>query len=190
MSIVRDAARLLGLGLFGTGLAVTAFSQMPGNSFDRIRRKDFFGLIPNWKFFAPIPATDDHEVFHRIRGEDGTWQDWQRTSPPMPRRLAHLVWFPGRRADKGVFDHASELAQLAATADPTELVLSSSYLVVAATVRRRVGELRPVPAHQFAIIKHAGSDESVTPEVVLLSPAFESHPGTAMREAVPSRAKE
>lgn len=191
---VRDIVRAAALPVFGTALALTTLSQLPGHSFDRMRRKDLFGLIPNWKFFAPIPATNDHEVFHRIRGAEGDWQDWQRTSPPAPRRLVHLVWFPGRRADKGVFDHASELAQLAVTAEATELALSPSYLIVASTVERRVAQQGPAAAHQFAIIKHAGSDESVAPEVILLSPVFEpmdtdpalSSPGTVWEFDPPS----
>lgn len=170
---IRVAARTAAPFVFGAAVALTAISQLPGQSFDRLRRRDLFGLIPNWKFFAPVPATDDHEVFHRIRSSDGEWQEWQRTSPPAPRRLAHLVWFPGRRADKGIFDHATELAQMAAVADATELVLSSSYLVVAAAVQRRVNEIANSHGHQFAVIKHAGADESVAPEVIVLSPAFQ-----------------
>ncbi|WP_315072494.1 hypothetical protein [uncultured Microbacterium sp.] len=172
MTSARSLLRSAALPLFGTALALTALSQLPGHSFDRIRRQDLFGLIPNWKFFAPIPATDDYEVFHRIRSDGDDWQDWTRTSPPAPRRLVHLVWFPGRRADKGIFDHASELAQLAITASAAELVLSPSYLVVTAAVQRRILSLDGVAAHQFAVIKHAGADESIAPEVILLSPEF------------------
>ncbi len=179
-SLVRGSSMLL----FSAALTLTMLSQLPSHSFDRMRRSDLFGLIPNWKFFAPVPATRDHEVFHRLRNPDGTWQDWQRTSPPAPRRFLHLVWFPGRRADKGVFDHASELAQLAVTVDPVELVLSSSYRTIAATVGRCVRVAGDIPVHQFAIITHAGSDDAVLPEVVLLSPALGS-PSVGASSPVP-----
>lgn len=174
MTSLRVVSRTAAPLVFGIALALTVISQLPGQSFDRVRRRDVFGLIPNWKFFAPVPATRDHEVFHRIRSSDGEWQGWQRTSPPAPRRLVHLVWFPGRRADKGIFDHATELAQLAAAADPAELVSSSSYLVIAAAVQQRVNKNLDSQEHQFAVIRHAGADESVVPEVIVLSPAFPS----------------
>jgi len=122
------------LSIFVTGIAVTVFSQLPSSAFDRMRRRDIFGLIPNWKFFAPIPATTDYEIFHRIQTLGDEWTDWQRSSPPAPRSIIHLVWFPGRRADKGIFDHVSELVQVISTERLAEVTQHPSYKIVHATV--------------------------------------------------------
>ncbi|GAA1113312.1 hypothetical protein [Arthrobacter flavus] len=170
----RRAVTTAELGIvaaFSGGLVITFLSQLPGNAFDRLRRTDVFGLIPNWKFFAPVPAMEDHELFHRAQLQSGDYSTWTRTSPPAPRQLAHLVWFPGRRADKGIFDHASELVQLTIADGLEDVGVAPSYRLIQASAEAAVRRTHPdAPAYQFAIVRHAGFDDSVEPQVALLSP--------------------
>ena len=153
-------------------LTATFFSQHPNRLFDRFRARDKIGFwLPNWRFFAPEPAQNDFHLLHRTLSSDGIESDWTETHHMTQRKLAHLVWFPGRRTDKGIFDATADL--LGAIPFGGEVVLNSpAYRILAGFVLRRVRERsnEPIAGYQFMLASSTGYDESTEPEEILVSP--------------------
>jgi hypothetical protein len=160
-----------GAGFAGWWLA-SAASQHPLTAFDRLRRYDRLALLPNWRFFAPEPAQHDYRVLHRVLTADGGQTAWGATSHITPRSDLHIVWFPGRRREKAVFDVCGVLLERvetgAAAADLPAYHMLREFVEVA--VRREYRD-RPLPqGYQFLIARHAGYDEEPDPDYLFLSP--------------------
>lgn len=157
--------------LVGLVLVATAFSQNPIRSFDRARKYDPLGvLIPNWRFFAPIPATADYHVLHRFVTAEGP-AEWQETFPLSDRRLLQAVWAPERRRDKSLFDVTAEI--MTGLEGPREPDRQVGYRLLTAAVRRAVSGVSDTGAFQFAIVEVRRTVEGAPPRPVLISPVLE-----------------
>jgi hypothetical protein len=169
----RAAPVALSVGL-GSWLLATAASQHPHRAFDGLRRFDPVGLgLPNWRFFAPEPAQHDYHVLHRVLAADGTQGEWVETSTISPRRWSHVLFFPDRRREKGLFDVASELSGL--MVDPRiDLTRTVPFELLRNAVELRVRADHaggPAPrGFQFLLARHTGHDEEPEPEYLLASP--------------------
>ena len=72
-----------------------------------LRQHDFFGLVPEWKFFAPIPGRGDFHLLFRDFFPQGT-TDGPQLDIGGPRRWWNFLWHPHRREKKAAFDAARE----------------------------------------------------------------------------------
>lgn len=148
----------------------TVIGQHPNRRFDRVRQVDTAALlIPNWRFFAPVPASMDFELLHRFR-VDGEVSEWGRTKETAARRLAHMAWFPGRRIDKGLFDVIGRFL-VAAEQQPDGYEAGADYRALLAFVRRTVAAETSgrADAVQFAIVRTGGHDDDVPVEELFAS---------------------
>lgn len=153
-------------------LLVTFFSQHPNRLFDRFRSADKAGFwLPNWRFFAPEPAQSDYHLLHRTLSIDRVESDWAETHETTSRKLIHLLWFPDRRTDKGIFDAIAELMGFIPFGE--KVILSSPpYTALSAFVLRRIRDTTPGPiaGYQFMLATSTGYDETTEPEEILTSP--------------------
>ncbi|MBV9823843.1 MAG: hypothetical protein JO144_16555 [Actinobacteria bacterium] len=147
------------VALFAIWAPLSAIAQIRQPWNRKLRRFDFFGLIPGWNFFAPRPIVADYFVSYR------TWdaaqraaQDWQRMPLPGERRAIDTVFNPRRRARKAQWGSADYLlSQPSRQALPIQRVTTPSYLLLlgAVTKHARATAARtgaPVPeAIQFRI---------------------------------------
>jgi len=186
--IGATAGRLAGTATLWAAASVliaTALSQHPNRAFDRLRGLDPFGLVlPNWRFFAPIPAMDDYRLLHRVQHADGSEGEWEETIPIAPRTLTQFVWFPDRRREKAVFDMTSELLARIPAGDDAVLGCAA-YRTLDGIVRETIGRrssaastLEPL-GYQFLVARHAGFDERTEPEFLLVSPFVPWNGGAA-----------
>lgn len=155
-------------------LLATALSQHPNRSFDRLRRFDRLGLvIPNWRFFAPTPATEDFHVLHRTLEAHEVETPWETTLEIAPRRPSQLVWFPTRRREKAIFDITTEIL-LAIPQGDDAVLTTASYQTLVGYVRKTIASRRSQPTapegYQFMIARHRGFDESAPADFLLISP--------------------
>lgn len=171
-------ARIVGAGM----LVATVAAQHPHPAFDRVRSRDLFSFVPNWKFFAPNPATHDfHYVYRTLDHADGT-SEWSEIDMIEPRRMYQAFWFATRRPEKSVFDLCTAILQQATKSGATEVQKTSSYRVLAEFIRKTVRERQGaehVKGFQFAVVRAAGHDTSEDPEPLFISPY------TPMRPAGP-----
>lgn len=170
----RDAATVLALGGLAAWFTVTLLSQHPRREFDRIADRDRTGVvIPNWRFFAPEPAQHDYHVLYRVETAADGPSGWREASAITPRGPRQMLWFPGRRREKGLFDICSELitvmklhgAELTGT--PAYRMLRNS---VARTVRDATGTGAAPLGFQFVVARHTGHEPGHDPDFVFASP--------------------
>jgi hypothetical protein len=112
----------------GGWLAATVRFHVPIADNLELRRKDLFGLVPDWRFFAPTPAKLDYHVLYRDRLVDGTMSDWTELQFGRPRRWYCFVWNPYRRDRKGMFDLVTEMARIIRDDGEEYLNASVAYL--------------------------------------------------------------
>ena len=67
------------------------------------RRRDFGGLLPNYRFFAPIPIAFDYQIFYRLVREGGVAGEWIPLDVPAKPFYCWL-WNPQQRLKKAVND--------------------------------------------------------------------------------------
>lgn len=176
--------------VFAGWFVLTLLTQHPQRSLDRLRKLDPVGLtIPNWRFFAPEPATQDFHLMYRTRGADGDVSPWAEASSIVRRRLVHAIWFPGRRREKAFFDVGIDLIALNSL-EVEQMRHASSYRLVANYIRHvvdrreRTGELDPgCDAFQFMVVLYSGYDETGDPEYRFVSGLV---PRTEGAEVAPS----
>ncbi|MDG9703534.1 hypothetical protein [Streptomyces sp. DH37] len=172
-AFLRDAftgpgalTRLAGAALLVTTLA----AQHPNPAFERAREKDLFSFVPNWKFFAPNPATHDYHYLYRTLDEKRETSSWIELDLIQKRRMTQAFWFSSRRTEKAVFDICSAIIKsIAKGEDPTG---SPPYRVLSEFIRRQIRDTRNVSdvrGFQFAVVRATGHDESEDPEVLYVS---------------------
>lgn len=173
VSYVKDAftgpgavTRLAGAALLVTTLA----AQHPNPAFERAREKDLFSLVPNWKFFAPNPATHDYHYLYRTLDVRRKTSPWVELDLIQNRRMTQAFWFSSRRQEKAVFDICTAVIKSIAKGDSP--VDTPPFRVLSEFVRNRIrdasaaGEVR---GFQFAVVRAAGHDDSEDPEVLYVS---------------------
>lgn len=115
---MRDALRRAATGAVTTALVahvvLTAFENLPHGKVSLGMRMPVFKKIPQWRFFAPNPGIEDLYLMYRTRAhDDEPWGRWVE----LPLREASspltVVWNPGSRASKALFDTAHQLRVLA-----------------------------------------------------------------------------
>ncbi|EHM28124.1 MULTISPECIES: hypothetical protein [Streptomyces] len=160
------ATRAIGAALLLTTLA----AQHPHPAFERGRNKDLFSLVPNWKFFAPNPATHDYHYLYRTLDENRETSPWVELDLIENRRMIQAIWFSSRRTEKAVFDICSAIIKnIAKGEDPTG---SPSFRVLAEFIRKQIRDAQDVSAargFQFSVVRASGHDDSEDPEVLYVS---------------------
>ncbi len=153
-------------------LVGTIAAQHPNPAFARPKKLDpFSSLFPNWRFFAPVPAQHDYDIFYRHKTPERT-SDWLRLHEITPRKFSQFLWFPERRPEKGLFDIVSELVTTM-TSGVDRMMASVPYAMLRHYVQRHITHVddeQDVEGFQFSIIRHAGHDESEPLEIIFVSP--------------------
>ncbi|MGP3947278.1 hypothetical protein [Streptomyces sp. 7N604] len=154
---------------------VTLLSQHPLRTFDRLRRYDHVGLlIPNWRFFAPEPARHDFHLLFRTLSVTDEESPWKAASRIHERKWRQVVWFPGRRQEKGVFDTCNEIVGVVGKKD-VKIVDTAVYRLLRDFVIRRIREEEDerhaaIKGFQFLVVQYSGHDDSEDPQYAFISP--------------------
>ncbi|MEU3554365.1 hypothetical protein [Streptomyces fragilis] len=155
----------------GAALLVTTLAaQHPHTAFEIAREKDVFSLVPNWKFFAPNPATHDYHYLYRTLDEDRRTSPWIELDLIKNRKMSQAFWFSSRRREKAVFDICSAILKSVAKGD--DPVGSPPFRVLAEFIRKQIRDtpdVSRVRGFQFSVVRAAGHDESEDPEVLYVS---------------------
>lgn len=169
MNAAQLAARVtLGLAL-GGWFGLSVLQQMDRTRLPR-RVDPTSMVIPNWRFFAPVPARHDFNVLYRGRDFAGTVGDWQEESFTVPRALAQVFWHPKRRVEKAIFDVASELFQVSGELkDPRAIQLSVAYLSLLNYLTKGIDHPEGRAEVQFLIARSALHEPRVEPQLLFLS---------------------
>lgn len=159
-------------------LTITTFTQHPNRSFDRLRSLDRYTLtIPNWRFFAPNPATHDFifGVRYRLIGEDEP-SDWEMINAYTDRRISHMIYYPHRRVEKSLSDISGRVLEQLAR-HPENLSESPDYKLLVERARAHVGQAVGDKAEkfQFLLAADSGYDTQEDLHEYYVSPGIDYH---------------
>ncbi|EMF57988.1 MULTISPECIES: hypothetical protein [Streptomyces] len=174
-------------------LLLTLAGQHPHRDFSRVRVRDYFSMLPNWRFFAPHPAMFDYHFLYRTVDADGTASNWQDVSGIVDRKPMHLVWFPTRRSDKCVFDACQEILSVieqgfkATARTPGYRLITEHVRVRIASQGESAGAVR---GFQFALASATGYDERRAPQLMFVSPYVPLDPHAPSTPLTPARTEE
>ncbi|MEH0432866.1 hypothetical protein QBB34_42360 [Streptomyces stelliscabiei] len=155
-------------------LAVTVAGQHPFEQFSRFRAKDVLSLVPNWRFFAPNPCMHDSHFLYRTVDADGNASPWQDAFATETRKPQHIVWFPTRRADKGMVDACADILPTLEFGGFEGAARTPGYRLITENLRVLIRSRGPVPegvrGFQFALAKDTGYDTRHRPSLLFVSP--------------------
>ena len=132
-----------------------------------VLKYDYLGLLPDFRFFAPRPASRDICLYVRGLPNSGEWSPWHAVYS-QPKRWWCFLWNPQHRPRKAVFDLFQELEHFREA--PEVWHVSAPYLAflnVATAEMAKIGEVSRV---QFMIACYAGFEEA-THDILFLSHA-------------------
>ncbi|GAA1176027.1 hypothetical protein [Nesterenkonia xinjiangensis] len=177
------AARIAGSAL----LVATVATQHPNPVFNRLQLRDHFSVLPNWKFFAPNPATHDYHYLFRTLDVDGETSRWQSIELIADRRMHQAFWFATRRGEKAVFDVCSEILQRMDKGFEV-IKVTASYRLLVNFIRREIAErsddLGRIKGFQISMVRASGHDPDEEPEILFVSP-YVGMDGADERRLVP-----
>lgn len=154
-------------------LVATVATQHPNPVFNRIQLRDHFSVLPNWKFFAPNPATHDYHYLYRTLDNEGVTSKWQDMDLIADRRMYQAFWFASRRSEKAVFDVCSEILQrMDKGFDAIRTTASYRLLVefIRRDIRERAENIDNIGGFQISMVRAGGHDHDEEPEILFVSP--------------------
>ncbi|MDX3635662.1 hypothetical protein OG920_03530 [Streptomyces europaeiscabiei] len=155
-------------------LVVTVAGQHPFEQFSRFRAKDVLSLVPNWRFFAPNPCMHDSHFLYRTVDADGSASPWHDAFATETRKPQHIVWFPTRRADKGMVDACADILPTLEFGGFEGAARTPGYRMITENLRVLIRSRGPVPedvrGFQFALAKATGYDTRHRPSLLFVSP--------------------
>lgn len=160
---------------FTTALAALAMATLAGQhphpSFERLRKYDVFSsALPNWRFFAPVPAMHDYHVFYRTMDGNATATDWKELSQITPRSPMQVAFFPNRRREKGLFDAAAEIIRVIGDGAAAITNIPAYQLLLNYSVKTATQNDPDAHGLQFCLVQYTGHDETTEPEILFASP--------------------
>lgn len=96
--------------VFGLWFTLSIPGQFESRLARRIRRKDIFGLIPTWTFFAPNPGTSDYHLIYRDF-ENEVLGAWKEIPFVFGRTWYNWLWNPLKRRSKVLSDCVSSIGR-------------------------------------------------------------------------------
>jgi hypothetical protein len=79
---------------------VSLLNQFKDSWTSRFRSSDIFHFLPNWRFFAPVPARRDYHLEYRTRSSKGVVSKYQRMMLLEERSWLTTIWHPRKRLRK------------------------------------------------------------------------------------------
>lgn len=169
----KPAAPVL-VAAFAVLLVSTLLQQSANPRYSRFRTADPFGLLPMWSFFAPNPARHDMYILWRFFDTNGTPSEWRQLCDPADQKWYQVLFYPGRRHSKIIFDLVQDLQRSLATGHEGTVTSDGAYIAIKNFTRRRAQrERRNETRFQLCAIKDAGFDEEEDPEVMFLSKQYQ-----------------
>ena len=132
-----------------------------------LRPRDYLGLVPEWKFFAPIPGKGDFHLLYRDFYAEGCTA-WTEIDVGGRRRWWNFIWHPHRRDRKAAFDAARELARFTSPEYRPQIQLSVPYLCLLSYVCGQKRTLAPLQT-QFLLLYSDAGYAGGEPQISLLS---------------------
>ncbi|MFJ1934291.1 hypothetical protein ACIOGZ_16755 [Kitasatospora sp. NPDC088160] len=172
MSAWRRTVTSLVKAALVTHVVLTVFENLPDDKLPIKMRLPFFPDLPQWRFFAPNPGIEDLYVFYRTRATpaDG-WTTWANLAMRNEAKPLAVLWNPGSRVPKALFDMASQVRTLASNGAMFEWMLNSDgYNLMAGAVRDACRRSSESGDYQFMIVASVPTEGADGIKPIMISP--------------------
>jgi hypothetical protein len=127
--------------------------------------------LPQWRFFAPTPGVDNTHLMYRARlteSDGSTWSDWEELPLASPINWLALLWNPGTRGPKALFDCAQHIRMMSTRGMPWESAINSpAYSTMQHAVRVSARERGGDEAQFMIVATRIGDTHSVLQPLVV-----------------------
>ena len=158
------------IGFFGIWALLCLLVYIPSLKIF-IRQRDWFRLIPEWRFFAPRPAQGDFHLLYQDTFHDGSCTNWTEVRPMIERSRWNIFWNPGKRERKALFDAVNQLNVRISLSDKA-LEGSTAYLTLLNHISSLPRSLSPAFT-RFLLMQSYGASPEKEPDVTFISGVHE-----------------
>jgi hypothetical protein len=137
--------------IFATWFLLSLIGQSKADWMRSLKARDVFHLIPNWRFFAPIPARRDYHLEYRTKGDSPQVTPWSRIDLVNHRRVWCVIWNPTKRIRKSFNTQVRRLTRVLAAGGRARATQSLAYLSLLNHVQHSTA-IRNVQILQFRIV--------------------------------------
>lgn len=164
------------IGALALWLVATVLGQLPGRTWQQLRRRmNFLGLLPYWGFFTSRLSTKDYHLCWRPVVLGAAAGDWQEIGPHGRRPPGSALWHPDRRVRKALLDLSITLivGQAGEHLELSVLRTSPLYQALQEFCRGRA-RVAGAAAFQFAVLASHGRDSERPWSVYFISDRHET----------------
>jgi hypothetical protein len=152
------------LFIWGICSFISQFNEKIRKSFGR----GLFHLIPNYRFFAPVPIRRDFHLEYRLIKPSLRTTEWRRIQFFSGRTALAILWYPDKRMRKSFNTYVRRIIRTLASSNPKGVKKAVSYLHLVNYLQNR-DAVRNSPGFQFRIVSEQTFDEMTRPRLVLIS---------------------
>lgn len=155
-----------------THVVLTAFENTPDAKVSFGTRDEWLARLPQWRFFAPTPGVDNTHLMFRSRTHpDDDWSQWEELPMHTGTPLTALVWNPGTRAPKALFDCTQHLRMMGGQGLSWPTVTDApAYRTVEHAVRVASRQRGAADAQFMLVASRIGDEESVMQPLLVSDP--------------------
>lgn len=138
---LRETTSMLAVGALGLHLTGTFLNNTPDAYNLSLARFVGGWTLPGWRFFAPNPGVQNVHLLARVRSADSEHSatPWRDVTPRKSHHPVNMVWNPGSRAPKALFDCMQQLSVLTGnSADFGFIAQSTPYVMIRDFTRGRL----------------------------------------------------
>lgn len=138
---------------------------------EKIRKvfgQGIFHLIPNYRFFAPVPIRRDFHLEYRIIKPSLRTSEWHRVPFFPERTMLSVLWYPEKRTRKSFNTYVRRIIRLLHSANPKAVPRSISYRHILNYLQDKNTEINS-RGIQFKILSEQTFDKTSKPRLVLIS---------------------
>ncbi len=130
--------------------------------------KYIFHLIPNYRFFAPVPIRRDYHLEYRSLMPSLRVTKWSRVQLFSERTTLSVIWYPDKRLRKSFNTYVKRIIRVMAVSKTKSASKSVSYLHLVNFLLGK-DEIKNSAGFQFRIVTLQTFDETSRPRLILTS---------------------
>jgi hypothetical protein len=139
------------IAIFAIWAFLSAASQFKVRWIRSLQTRDVFHLIPNWRFFAPVPARRDYHLEYRTKKGSRNITRWKRIDLKYNRGRWCAVWNPNKRFRKSFNTQVRRLTRILSTGGRVAASHSLAYLTLLSYLQHMV-DAQPNSVLQYRIV--------------------------------------
>ena len=163
-----DTIHILFLAVLSVWWLISLISNWKYEKMKKFRSKDIFHLIPNYRFFAPVPAKKDYHLEYRIQTKASEYSKWKRIEFLSSRNFLSTFWYPDKRLRKSFNTSVRRITKMLSEYDYETTARSNSYLHLLNYLQNR-NTAKNSKALQFRIVSQQDFAYNSKPKLVFTS---------------------